>query len=1134
MQGDAMNDFDSPSRIAHLESQIEVLHKRIQQLEGGSFDAAQPLPENQRIRDLESARERLREELKDRVAMTEEVIQLHSELESLYHTQAEELRYSEERYRSLIENSSEGIYRTSWAGQFIEANGAMANILGYDSVSDLLENITDLSAQLYACPDDRKKLQNLLLIHGRVKDFEVLCRQKDGSVVWISLNSRLVRDAEGNISHIEGIFQDITARKQAEQKLSDALEFVQNIFATSPAGIVTYKASGQFVSANESAENIVLRIRDFDLKANFHVSDFWSKTGLLTEAQRVIAKRDLGQTEVRIADVNGEQLFLDCRLASFQAGSESHLLLMLNDISDQKKTENALATAVSQLKGVLSAASQVSIVATDTNGIIRVFNTGSERMLGYSAEEMVGKETPARFHLDSEIIEHAAYLSQKFGKHVTELQSLSYMAMKGGYEEKEWIYVTKDGRHLTVFLAVTAVKNEAGEIKGFLGVAQDITERKRAEEELRRANLFQKRLLETALTAIFLVNVDRVITDVNEEFCRITGYTRDELVGSSCTVFAEQPCKDDCRLFSAVSGWDQVRRKQCIVAAKDGRMLTVLKNAAVMKDDEGQVIGGMESFVDVTELIEARIAAENASKAKSEFLANMSHEIRTPMNGIMGMTELALNTDLTDEQREYLGAVKSSAESLLSLINDILDFSKIEAGKLEIVPINFALRYCIDTTLKILAVTAQNKGLELAYHIAPYIPDGLIGDPGRLRQILINLVGNAIKFTSVGEVVVRVAVVEGKDDDVLLEFSVTDTGIGIPPEKQGIIFEAFEQVDGSITRFYGGTGLGLAIVSRLVELMGGTIRVKSVLGKGSTFWFTARFGIQREIATLAIPSVAPPLEGLRALVVDDNATNRTILVDMLASWGLRPNQVDSAQAALEALQKAKQESDPYSFALIDYMMPQMDGFQLAGVIREDPSLTKLIIIMLTSVGERGDAKKCKDYGMTAYLIKPVNKQELFDALTLALGTGDATKDKRTLLTRHSIRESRRRLTILLAEDNPVNRKLAVKMLENMGHTLKTAFNGREAVEAFESQYFDLILMDIQMPEMDGIQATSIIREKEKTHGRKVPIIAMTAHALAGDRERFLAAGMDGYVSKPITAKQLYEAVEKSGKELGTM
>ncbi len=1126
-----MDDFDPSERIAQLEKQIGTLHKRIRELEAGSSDSARRLLENQRIRDLESARHRLREELKEWASMTEEVIGLHSELENLCHTQTEKLKHAEERYRSLIENSSEGIYRSSWSGRFIEANSAMAEILGYDSVSDLIENVTDIGSQLYVNPEDRKHLLNLLTAFGRVKNFEVLCKKKDGSPVWISLNSRLVRDVDGNVSHIEGIFQDITARKEAEQKLSDALEFVQNIFATSPVGIVTYSAGGNLVSANDAAENILSKISNFNIRANLNESEFWVNSGVLSEGRRVLAQKGSGQIQVRTTDINGEDLYLDFRIASFHLGSESHLLFVINDVTAQKKTEQSLATAISQLEGILRAASQVSIIATDPHGIIRVFNTGSEKMLGYSAEEIIGKETPARFHLTPELKEHAEYLSQKFGKPITELQALSYMAKKGGYEEKEWTYVTKDGKLLTVYLAVTAVKNKAGEITGFLGIAQDITKRKQFEEELRKSNSFQKRLLETALTAIFIVNVDRVVVDVNEEFCRITGFTRDELVGSPCTVFAVQPCRERCGLFNEILGREQIWRRQCTVQTKDGKILTVLKNATVMKDDNDRVIGGMESFVDVTELIEAKIAAENASRAKSEFLANMSHEIRTPMNGILGMTELALNTDLTEEQREYLVAVKSSAESLLSLINDILDFSKIEAGKLEIVPINFALRYCMDTTLKSLAITAQNKGLELACHIPEDVPDGLFGDPGRLRQILINLVGNAIKFTSIGEVVVRVAVAEKTEDEILLKFSVSDTGIGIPPEKQKTVFEAFEQVDSSTTRFYGGTGLGLAIASRLVELMHGRIWVESTVGKGSTFHFTARFGIQKEKRPLSIPPVAPDLKGLRALVVDDNATNRTILVDMLGSWGLRPNQVDSAHFAIEAIRKAKQESDPYSLAIIDYMMPQMDGFQLASIIRKDPSLSDLVIIMLTSVGERGHAKKCKDSGIAAYLLKPVNRQELYDAIAIALGKDVANKDERTLLTRHSIQESRRRLTILLAEDNPINRKLAVKMLENMGHTVKTAFNGLEAVEAVETHNFDLILMDIQMPVMDGLQATSIIREKEKASGKKIPIIAMTAHALAGDRERFLAAGMDGYVSKPITAKELYEAIEKSGKEL---
>jgi CheY-like chemotaxis protein len=436
--------------------------------------------------------------------------------------------------------------------------------------------------------------------------------------------------------------------------------------------------------------------------------------------------------------------------------------------------------------------------------------------------------------------------------------------------------------------------------------------------------------------------------------------------------------------------------------------------------------------------------------------------------------------------------------------------------------------------MKTLAVAAQNKGLELAYHIPANIPDAVVGDPGRLRQIVINLVGNAIKFTPSGEVVLRAAMRDQPQDELVLEFSVIDTGIGIPEHKQQQIFEAFEQADGSTTRFYGGTGLGLAVSTKLVEMMGGRIWVESTLGKGSNFSFTTRFGLQQEKEALTIPIQAPELRGRKALVVDDNATNRTILVEMLSAWGMPAQQADSGQAAIDKIQRAIDDGDPFSLALIDFMMPGMDGFELAKILRQQPATANLTMIMLTSVGERGHAQKCKETGISAYLMKPVDRTELLDALILSLGKTNRPDTARPLLTRHSIRESRNRMTILLAEDNPINRKLAVKMLENMGHTVNTVFNGREAVEALNTGHFDLVLMDIQMPEMDGTQATAIIREKEKITGTRIPIIAMTAHALSGDKERFLAAGMDGYVSKPITAKGLFEAIESLGKGLGSV
>ena len=697
-------------------------------------------------------------------------------------------------------------------------------------------------------------------------------------------------------------------------------------------------------------------------------------------------------------------------------------------------------------------------------------------------------------------------------------------------EEKEtW----PDGRTTWVSTSKLPLRDEDGNIVGTFGVSRDITRQQEALIALQTSERQNRMIVDTALDAFVAMDAAGVIVDWNPQAETTFGWTREEALGENLAGkiiperYREQHTLGLARYLD--SGEQNVlqRRLELTALHRNGTEFPVELTISPITDDERTLFSAFIHDISKRkqaerELRESKEAAESANRAKSDFLANMSHEIRTPMNAIIGMTELVLDMELTQSQRDYLSMVRGSAESLLTLINDILDFSKIEAGKLELEAVTFSLRECLGDTLKSLALRAHREELELACHIDPTVPDWLIGDPARLRQIVVNLVGNAIKFTERGEVVVHADVDEQSDGSVQLHFAVADTGIGIPPGKIRTVFGAFEQADSSTTRRYGGTGLGLAICARLARLMRGTVWAESELGKGSTFHFSVRLGL----------ADAPPkpverrtVQGNRILVVDDNATNRLILDEMLRNWGIDVTAVESVDEALAALQGARDDDQPFQLVLSDVHMPERDGFDLAQQMHDDGSLEQAVVMMLTSGDRSGDIAKCRELGVAAYLRKPVKQSELFDVLVKALGI-DGMDESDVESSDGELRGDVElpTLRVLLAEDSVVNQKLALALLKKWGLTVSVAQNGVQAVELATTQEFDLILMDIQMPEMDGLEATRRIRASEAETGGHRPIIAMTAHAMTGDREECLEAGMDSYVSKPVRSWQLKQEI----------
>ncbi len=804
-------------------------------------------------------------------------------------------------------------------------------------------------------------------------------------------------------------------------------------------------------------------------------------------------------------------------------------VVMHINVSDLKQAEAAMHRSEARLRAIVDTAVD-GIVVINNRGIIESVNPAVTRMFGYRPEQLLGQNVkllmPDPYHT-----EHDQYLHNYLSSGQKKVIGIG----------REVLGLRNDGVSFPIELAVSEMLVDGAQ--KFTGIVRDISSRKQAEAQ------FQQ-VVESAPNGMLMINPQGKITLVNKQVEQMFGYTREEMLGQPVEILIPERFRAAhptlrSGYFSAPTSRVMGAGRELFGLHKNGHEFPVELGLNPIDTPTGKL--ALASIVDIStrkrsehalskatqdlewknwELSEARDQAVRAGQAKTDFLATMSHEIRTPMNGVIGMTTLLLDTELTPEQKGYLDTLKHSGESLLRIINDILDYSKIEAGKFTIEQIPFDLRMTIEDTLDILAPTAQGRELELVGLIDAQTPRTVIGDPGRIRQILTNLVGNAIKFTEKGEVLIQVMQTDESPGSVTLRFEVIDTGIGLTPEAQAKMFQAFSQADSSTARKYGGTGLGLSICKRLVELMHGEIGLQSMPGLGTRISFTVKFGTPEDgTAPVTPPLPVKNLSGLRVCLVDDNATNRSLLQYHVSAWNMTHESAVDGPSALSLLRRAAQEGTPFDIAIVDVHMPEMSGLELCRLMKEDPTIAKTHVILLTASGQRGDSMLAKEVGAAAYLTKPIRERHLADCIRLTLSRESLDEDKTQLITRHTLTEAKARTVqrVLVVDDNPINQRVAVKMLEKLGCRVDLAGTGMEALAAICRHPYPLVFMDCQMPELDGFETTRLIRSQEQP-GTRLPIIAMTANAMAGDREACLKAGMDDFISKPIIAAELQAKV----------
>jgi PAS domain S-box-containing protein len=1074
----------------------------------------------------------------------------------------EALHESEKKYSTIVEKGNDGIIIIQ-DGLIKFANSTIAAITHFTPEEAFEKPFVDFVSPAY-----RELVIKMYKRRMSGEEFpsryesEIL--SKDGKSIPVEISASLI-EYEGKPADM-AIIRDITERKQAEEALKESEKKYSTIVEKGNDGIVIIQ-DGSVKFANSTITSMVCIDPEEIIGEPFIdlVSPTYRKMVFDRYQERISGKEPPNRYEIELFSKDGKKIPVEVSASLIDYEGRPADMAIIRDITERKQVEEKLRESEEKFRDLFDNASDL-IQSVDEKGKFVYVNKKWEEILGYSDEEI--KKLNLTDVLRKDQIPHCMELFKK----VVHGETL---------DNVEVVFVTKGGREVFASGFVNS-RMKDGKFVATRAIFRDITERRQAEERVLKQS--------TMLEAINRVFRETLRSESEEEIARMCLAVAEELTRSKFGFIGEmnQAGRFDTIAMSD-PGWDACRmpKSDAIALLKDMKIRGIW--GKVLKDEQSQIVNEpashpdrvgtpeghppLTSFLGVPlkragktigmiglankesgyglddqqnvetlsvafvealmrkraeeNLKKAKEEAEEANRLKSEFLANMSHEIRTPMNAIIGMTGITLDTDLTDQQQEYLNIIKESGYALLGLLDDILDLSKIEAGRLGLDLLDFDLRTTMEGVADTLAARASGKGLELVCMIHHQVPTFLRGDPGRLRQVLMNLGGNAVKFTEKGEVVIRVELSEETKDQVRLLFSVTDTGIGVPKDKQEKIFESFVQADGSATRKYGGTGLGLSISKRLVELLGGQIGVESQPGKGSRFWFTVTFEKQKEFKEISL-TLPSNIHGLRMLVVDDNQTNRAILLKMLESFGCYAEAVEGGAKALQVLKRAAHKEKLFDLVLLDMQMPEMDGGQTLRAIKADPELKDVIVIILTSIGTSGDAVRLEALGCAGYLTKPVKQSQLFDTI-ITLWSWQKTVAKEGLgaiVTYHTTEEQERRgVHILLAEDNPMNQKLAVTLLEKAGYSVDAVEDGRQVIEAVRRRAYDLILMDVQMPEMNGFEATKIIREMEGDK-RHTPIIAMTAHAMKGDRERCLQSGMDDYISKPIEPQEFFDAIEK--------